>query len=233
MPLVEKYWGGWKAGSAGIRARSPRSRRPTARSTCTCRGRATRCRGSRSAFPARPSTRRARTRRRWRSWPRCTSARRPSCTRSSSSPNRRSTQLDVDVPAERRSVALHGPRAREEAGGRRRTCATRSWRRSRRARTTLVAGRAAGGREVVQPIRVRADARQHRAHRGRRVALTRRTGARTTPSTTYYRTLDSLTPADLQIGRAEVLHRRGPDRDDAREGRRCRRHRAHAVARRR
>ena len=43
LPMVEKYWGGWKPGRRR-RRRSRRSRRRRGRSTSTCRGRATRCR---------------------------------------------------------------------------------------------------------------------------------------------------------------------------------------------
>ena len=45
LPLVEKYWGGWKGGRRERRQRFRRSRRRPARSMCTSPGRATRCRG--------------------------------------------------------------------------------------------------------------------------------------------------------------------------------------------
>jgi zinc protease len=61
LPLIEKYWGGWKAGGPGLRIPPqvvtpiagpsfelvdiPREPPPPARSTSTCRGPATRCRG--------------------------------------------------------------------------------------------------------------------------------------------------------------------------------------------
>ena len=67
------------------------------------------------------------------------------------------------------------------------------------------AGAAPGRREVVRPLCLRPDARQHRAHRAGGVRVSRRTADPTRPSNAYYRTLDSRSrPKTCRRPRASI-----------------------------
>ena len=97
LPLVEKYWGGWKRGS--YKRRDPRGAGADGgRRRSTSPGRRRRSPGSSSPSTAPRSRRRRRTGRRSTSSSTSPSARPPTSTRSSSRPSRRSTSSSRTCP---------------------------------------------------------------------------------------------------------------------------------------
>ena len=148
------------------RRRSRRSRRRRGRCTSTCRGRATRCPGSRSRFPARRSTRRARTRRRCDILAALYFGPTSELYKKLVVAEQKVDSTRRRRAGQRRPVALHRLRAREEAGRRRLRARPDPRDRCGGARRAG-AGAAARRGEVVRPLRVRPDARQHRADRAR------------------------------------------------------------------
>ena len=229
LPLVEKYWGGWKAGDAAPVADPAGARAERARCTRTCPGRATRCPGSRSRFPRPRSRDRARTRRPSTCWPRCTSAPTSELYKRLVVDEQKVDELDVDVPRQRRSVAVHRARAREEPG-----------RRRLRARPDPgdVRGRPLGRWRRRQRL---ADAKSNARYA---FARTLDNTERIADLVAAYASLPALVRhaerllPDARLahaggpagGRAEVLHRRRPDRDDAVERAAARRDSARAGA---
>ena len=146
---------------------------------------------------------------------RSSSARRPSSTRSSSSPNRKSISCEVDVPASfDPSLFTVFARVKNSAAD------------AVYVRDQILAAVARARSSLVPADRL-ADAKSFNRYafaRGidstERVAavvsqLRRRTGARIRPSTTTTARSIRSTPADLQAAARAVLRRSRPDRDDA------------------
>ena len=161
LPLVEKYWGGWKAGARGAGRRFPQEPAPqgplyvhvpwTSDTLPDRHGR---------RFRARRSTRRARTRRRWRCSARCYFGPTSELYKKLVVAEQKVDALDVDVPIERRPVALHRV-ARVKKPQTPSTCAIRSSRRSRHARATGLSrprGSPTRSRTTATPSRARSTA---------------------------------------------------------------------------
>ena len=219
--MVEKYWGGWKAGSrragghpdgTGTEGAALRPRAVAERHAAVRHG----------GIPvARRSTRRARTRRRCDILAALFFGPTSELYKKLVVAEQKVDALEVDVPASvDPSLFTVLARVKKPADAvyvRDQILATVA-----AARTVAGAGAAPRRRQVVRPVCLCPDARQHRAHRGGDFAVSPRTGAPYDTVNAYYRTLDSA-HARRRAGepRASISPTRA-DRDDARRRIRCR-----------
>ena len=198
MPLVEKYWGGWKRSDRGTQGGDPER---AAAHPGPVRARAVGQRHAAARDRRLPGPGVRRERRRTTAADRILSAlffgRTSELYKKLVVAEQKVDELDVDTPTgvdpSLFTVLARVKKPEDAVYVRDQILATIA----RRADLYAV-GQAPRRREVVQPLRVRADARQHRANRIRASRATSSYRRSFATVNAFYRTLDTVTAADVQ-----------------------------------